>query len=409
MKIEIITKKSSDRCLNVTASQVDSLRINNDVSSTVRVYQDGVIGVEGALGECDLQQLQAKATEKLQQGIPYPETHDQAQTLSVDNSKHIFDEKDFIPAVSKLLARLSAENPDFLFNNKVFLNSSQSNYKNSDGTDLSYTGNQFVISLTIKHKGSANIMDESYGCESDYFDENQICHDVKLKCDAFLNKIPQVSEEEIVVIGDAEPISHAIQHFVSDLYFNGASLLGGKLGEQIFNQNLNLVINRDPAKQINLAFFDAEGVVNPNFVNHIVKNGVFERLLTCKKSSVQYNTPNLGAASASYNGVPQIGMSGFDITPTVESLDQLVNGKAIYLSVSSGGDMTPSGDVSMPVMVAYLYENGKLVGKLPELTVTANIFDILGKDFVGATEKGFFQFGKQNYLVYKAKLVNKAE
>ena len=36
-----------------------------------------------------------------------------------------------------------------------------------------------------------------------------------------------------------------------------------------------------------------------------------------------------------------------------------------------------------------------------------NIFDILGKDFIGVTDKGFFNFGRQSYFVYKAKIVNK--
>ena len=69
--------------------------------------------------------------------------------------------------------------------------------------------------------------------------------------------------------------------------------------------------------------------------------------------------------------------------------------------------MTPSGDISMPSIVSYLVEDGQIVGKLPEFTVCGNIFDILGKDFIGVTDKGFFSFGRQNYFVYKAKIVNK--
>ena len=69
--------------------------------------------------------------------------------------------------------------------------------------------------------------------------------------------------------------------------------------------------------------------------------------------------------------------------------------------------MTPSGDISLPSIVSYLYDSGKLVGRLPEFTVTGNIFDILGKDFVGVTQNGLYEFGRFKYMVYKAKLVNK--
>ena len=57
--------------------------------------------------------------------------------------------------------------------------------------------------------------------------------------------------------------------------------------------------------------------------------------------------------------------------------------------------------------MAYLYEDGKLAGKLPEFTVTGNLFDIFGKDFIGVCKKGFYSFGKNKYFVYKAKIVNK--
>ena len=409
MKIEKIITKESNRCINVTASKVDSLRINNNLENTVRVYDNGVIGVEGCLGQADFAAMEKAATAKLQQGIPYPETHDVILVKSVDTAKHIFDEKEFIPAISALLARLEKENPQFLFSNKVLLNSMERSYENSDGTKLTYKGNEFALGLAIKYKGSANIMDEFYSGESDYFDENQICRDVKTITDAFLNTIPQVAEDEITVIGSFEPLQYAMQHFIADLYFNKASLLDGKLGQKIFNDKLNILVNRNPQTELNIPFFDTEGVVNDGCVSHIVKDGKLTKLVTCKKSAMQYNTENLGSASAAYNGVPQIGMGGFDVATTATNLSELVKGKAVYLSSTGGGDMTTSGDVSIPCMVAYLYQDGKLVGKLPEFTVTGNIFDILGKDFVGVCERGLFEFGKQKHFVYKAKLVNKAQ
>lgn len=407
MKTEKIINKESSRCINVAANEVTSLRINNKVENTVRVYDNGCIGVEGRLGNADFGEMEKVAQAKLQQGIAYPETHDEAIVMDVDSTKDILTEEQFVPFVKKLVARLAKENPDFLFSNKVLLNSSCTTYENSDGTKLCYKGNQFDLGLAIKYKGSANIMDEFYGCESDYFDEDEICSDVKIKCDAFLKKLPHV-EDEVTVIGDFEPLQYAMQHFLADLYFNKSSLLDGKLGQKIFNEKFSFLVNRDPKRQLNIPFFDAEGVVNDNFVNYVVKNGVLERLVTCKKSAAQYNTENLGSASASYNGVPGLGAGGAEVADTAESLAELVQGEAVYVTTTGGGDMTPSGDFSLPVIVSYLYKDGKLVGRLPEFTVSANIFDVLGNDFVGVTRKGIFQFGRHSYFVYKAKLVNKS-
>lgn len=409
MKTEKIVHKESSRCINVVASQVESLRINNDLQNTVRVYDNGAIGVDGTLGHADFAQMEQNAKAKLAQGIPYPETHDEVKVLNVDTAKHIFDEKEFIPKISKLLARLAKENPEFLFGNKVFLDNMERTYENSDGTKLTYRGNQFALGLSLKYKGSANIMDEFYSGAGNYFDEDQIARDVKTECDAFLNKLPQIDEDEVTVIGGFEPFQYAIQHFIADMYFNKASLLDGKLGQKIFNDRLSVLNNRNPETQTYLPYFDDEGVINDDNVSYLVKNGVLEKLITCKKSADQYGCENLGVASAPYNGVPQPSMYGFDVQSTAKNLSEIVKGKAIYLSNTGGGDMTTSGDISIPSMVSYLYEDGKLIGKLPEFTVTGNLFDILGKDFVGVAEQGLFEYGQRKYFVYKAKLVNKAQ
>lgn len=408
MKTEKIINRTSSRCLNITASKVDSLRINNDLENTVRVYDNGMIGVEGALGNVGFDKLEQSAKAKLQQSIPYPETHDRPIKQSIDSTKHILSDKEFIPVISKLLDKLASDNTEFLFSNKILINSTDKTYENSDGTVLAYKGNQFNCGLALKYKGSSNIMDEFYGCESDYFDAEEICRDVKKQCDAFLNPLPHIEDDEAVIISGYEPLQHAISHFVADLYFNKASLFDGKLGQKIFNDKLNLVIDRSPERQLNIPFFDTEGVVNEDYINYLIKDGVLTKLITCKKSAAQYNTDNLGCAGAEYNGVPQASGGGLDVLSTAKNLSELISGKAIYLSYTSGGDMTPSGEISMPSIVSYLYENGKLIGKLPEFTVTGNLFDILGENFIGVTEHGLYEFGRRKYIVYKAKLVNKA-
>ncbi len=408
MKTEKLVTKISNLSLNIVANEVESLRINESCKNTLRIYENGVIGVAGSIGTADWAALEETARQNLSQGIPYPEAHAAARELSLDTCTEVIAEKEFVPAMKHLLARLSAENPEFLFSNKLQLNTTEATYESSDGENYSYRGNQFLIVLMLKHKGSANIVDESYECESRYFNEDEICRDVKRVCEAFLKPLPHVEEDEVTVIGGFEPLEYAASHLLADLYFNNASLLAGKLGQKLFSEKLTLTVNRDPKQQLNLPFFDAEGVVNEGYVNALVKNGVFERLLTCKRSAEQYHTENLGCAAADYNGVPDAGGRGLDVADTAEALKELVHGRAVYLSATSGGDMTPAGDISLPVLTSYLYEDGELLGKLPEYALSFNLFDVLNENFVGVTEKGLFGFGEHKYLVYRAKIVNKS-
>ena len=45
--------------------------------------------------------------------------------------------------------------------------------------------------------------------------------------------------------------------------------------------------------------------------------------------------------------------------------------------------MTPEGHFATPVQMAYLLEDGRIKGRLPELNISGDFFDMLGKDYVG--------------------------
>lgn len=80
-------------------------------------------------------------------------------------------------------------------------------------------------------------------------------------------------------------------------------------------------------------------------------------------------------------------------------LTDVVKGKAIYISVTSGGDMTPDGNVATPVMLAYLYDGGKLVGTLPEFGISGNIYDFLGNDLIAVAKNDMFDYMEEQVLV----------
>ena len=50
MDKEFLTKTSCSVTLNVTAGKIDSFREKEETTSTVRVYEDGFVGIAGSLG-----------------------------------------------------------------------------------------------------------------------------------------------------------------------------------------------------------------------------------------------------------------------------------------------------------------------------------------------------------------------
>ncbi len=408
MKKEIYKSLSSSACVNITAGAPDSLRIKNETQTSVRVYDKDLIGVAGKLGNVELDALEKEATANLQMGIPYPETHDEVLVKSVDTRKNICDKSQLLKNVKDFTDKLTEQNPDFIFSGKVILNERRASYENSDGTKLDYLGNNIEYSVIFKSKNSANIMDGGIIAEGDKDISSDLLVDVHNQLTAFNNNLPHVDGDSSLVLLDPMYFTFAVQHFVADLYCNGGSLLNGKLGQKVFSDKFSVCCDRNPSRQLCIPFFDVEGTVNDDNKTYLVKNGVMQKLLGTKSNAKKYNIENFGNSSAEYASVPVPSIAGFTTDRNFNCIEDALKGKqAIYIAETSGGDMTPDGIISLPVQVAYLYKDGKLVGKLPEFSVSANLFEMFGDDLVGVVKNTINKTSRENILITKMNLVNK--
>lgn len=410
MRTELLKKKTRSACANVTGGAVDSLRLKTETSTTVRVYDNGFIGIAGKIGDADEEALKKEAVKNIERKIPYPDLPDKPLYKSINVKKDIVSDEKFLPYVKDLFKRVADENPAFIINGKAYLNEMESAYSSGTGRDLSYKGNSIELDVVFKDKSSANIMDGSFFAEDDKLIGDDFAEDVKTKLDAYLKQVPHVDGDKMPVIMSGAYFTFIIQHFIADVYCNGVSLLNGKLKTKVFHDKFSALINLDPEKRIGIEFFDTEGVAFDDYKSYIVKNGVMEKLFTTKFTAQKYGVENLGSAYADYADAPGLSGRGFAIERTAENLEDILKGReAIFLDVSSGGDMTPDGNMSLPSQLSFLYRDGKLVGRLPEFALCGNVFDVYGKNYLGACSLGslFKTAERETVVVAEMNVVNK--
>lgn len=386
MEHEFLKHTTRSVTLNVTGGKIDSFREREETTGTVRVYENGCIGIAGCLGEPDEAALTAKAKDALALGIPYPCKLEGTLQKEDLREEEILPISEFLPTMQSFLDRLGERCPRFAFSNKVSLRYQRCDYRNSLGRRLASSGWKLSMDLAIQNRGSGNLFDTFLGWEGNKFDPEDILNRFQAQYDAFYIPADLAPGRYPVVIGSLDLFGTFLQSFIGELYAAGASLLSGKLGQKIFSDKLSLRADMNPATNPGCCFFDDEGCVASDLRPALIENGVLTGLLTTKKSADQYHLPNLGASVGAYDGVPGLAFRGLYVDPTAEHLRDLVPGKAVYVVVASGGDVTPDGHFATPVQMAYLLENGKPAGRLPELNVSGNFFDLLGKDFLGAVQ-----------------------
>lgn len=386
METEFLKQTTRSVTLNVTGGKIDSFREQEETTGTVRAYENGCIGVAGCLGGAREAALTAKAKEALASGIPYPCKLEGALEKEDLHEAEILPVPELIPTMQAFLNQLGERCPKFAFSNKISLNYQRCEYRNSLGRRLASSGWNMSIGLTIQNRGSGNLFDNYLGWSGNQFDPEDILSRFQEQYDAFYVPADLEPGRYPVILSAADLFGTFLQSFVGELYAAGASLLSGKLGEKAFSDKLSLRADMNPDTHPGCCFFDDEGCIAPDLRPTLIEKGVLKGLLTTKKSADQYGLPNLGTAIGAYDGVPGLGFHRFYADPTAAHLRELAPGKAVYVVLASGGDTTPDGHFATPVQMAYLMENGKLVGRLPELNIGGNFFDLLGKDFLGAVQ-----------------------
>ena len=383
MEKEFLTTTRRSVTLNVTGGKIDSFREQEETTGTVRVYEGDCIGVAGCLGAPDEEALTAKAKDALELGIPYPCNLEGALEKTDLHEDEISPVAACRPTLQAFLDRHGTACPRFALSNKVSLSYGRTEYRNSLGRHLTSSGNSLSIELLAQNRGSGNLFDTVLTFEGDRFDADRLLEQFRREFDAFYTPADIAPGRYPVIMGTSEFFGAFLRQFVAEMYASGASLLSGKMGQSVFSDKLSLRNDMNPATNAGCCFFDEEGCVTPGLRPALIENGVLTGLLTTKKSAEKFGLPNLGTASAAYDGVPSLGFNQFYADATAPTLGALAPGKAVYVVIASGGDMTPEGHYATPVQMAYLVENGKLVGRLPELNISGNFFELLGKDYLG--------------------------
>ena len=77
------------------------------------------------------------------------------------------------------------------------------------------------------------------------------------------------------------------------------------------------------------------------------------------------------AADGAYDDAPALSLPPLSVRPTGKTLEEILDGRPALYVLTSGGDVTPDGSFATPVQMAYLYQNGRLIGRLPEFGLRA--------------------------------------
>lgn len=399
---ENYTRHFQDTTATIVNSRVESIRYKNITKTGIRVYHEGFIGVAGAIGDFNEDQLTREAVDALSQKIEYPAEPSINFNKNIDMRVTHMPENSFRREVESFLEELSECRKDFIFSNKISITGQKVHMYNECGLNLEYSDRALQISLVFKDKSSSNLFDGYFGFDERYYDREKMLEQINMTLDAYSEKVnlPGKGKYPVIFFKNEFPVGKLISDLRGDVYATGGSLFSGKEGQQVFNSNLTFFQAMGPHEVNNMPFFDAEGTVNKDYRYEFIENGVLVAPYTDKRTAAKYGLKLTGSASASYDGVPALDFLNFSFRPSEKTVGELLGGKpGIFILVASGGDFTPEGNFATPVQLAMLFDGKRFTGRLPELNISSNLFAMLGDDFRGMGKDTVFPYSTEKMVI----------
>jgi len=393
------TESMDDSTAGITAGRVDSVRNRSILKTGLRLYDGETVGVAGCLGEPDISDLRKRAREALG-SVPFPWAPNSGlvrhREVPGGENGSVLTEAEAIVSV------LSGEFPDILVSGKLTFGRYH-RALSGGGLDLSFALRGYNLSLTFKRRDSNAIIDGFFATGGTSMDRGQVLSEIRREFMAFLNPVapPASGIHNVVFIDTGTVLSQTLGDLQGLRFATGSSLLSGRRDQKVFSSGLTLLQFADERE--GTPFFDAEGTVTPPEGLPLVREGVFVAPFTDIRTAMTYDLPLTGAATAQYDGVPSLGFPDIRVKPSDRTLPELLDGKpAICISVTAGGDFTPTGGFGAPVQLAYLMDaSGNLVGRLPECSISSTVWKMLGDDFVGVSSDPFYPSSDRRAMVMR--------
>lgn len=363
-------------------NKIKSFHKSDSTCTSFRVYKNGEAGIHRQVGEISDAEGYAKAEENLCLHRPYPYTLESGKR-SRNKIERDYTDKELLDIAKEALARITEKYPRFTLSGSFSMQRSRLSQTNEAGMDYENMDCHVQASFQYKHKDSKNLVDGFFSISERNFSMEKLYEMADNYLGAF-EKTTELPEEAILQMQYYNLVGVVSSHLNAELLSLNTSLLAGKIGQQVFSEEFTLVDDVSDEYCWHSPFWDGEGCVKENDKRVFIEKGVPLLGYADKRIAEKYNVPHTGNAGYSYSDIPSNGNVSMQIKRSTKTTKELLAGRlTIVLDNYSGGGFNEKGDYVMPVHHAFLCDGEKFLGSLPPFTISSNMFDMFGKDFIG--------------------------
>lgn len=256
----------------------------------------------------------------------------------------------------------------------------------SNGFEKNYTKSIFSVSangLLAKDDQMLNIYKSKSSLPS-FKDIDQICHPIKENFQ-LCQKSSSIKSGNYKVLFTPKGFKTLISILTSALngksVQKGISPLSEKLGDPLLDERISLIDDGTIEQGLSSAPFDGEGT--PVQKNVLFDKGILKSFIYDKQTAGLMQTKSTGSASRSYSSIPSPGFRNLKVPAGNDDynsmLDSIDEGILVDQFIGAGQSNVIAGEFSMNLALAYKIEKGQLSGRLKDVMMSGNVYEVLNQ------------------------------
>jgi PmbA protein len=386
---EVFMVTAEETPVQFEANRLKHIQSKQSSYAALRIVKNGRIGYAISSGTSGSRDLVSAAVETAEFGIkaefelpsltPYPEIKvfdPDVESVSLDEMVKLGEE---------LIATVRGHSQDILCQAEVNKGITSVRIINSRGGEVNYKQSTFALGIEghlIRNTDMLFVGESESSCHP--ISETRAVTDVVLRQLELAENQARLPSKRMPVVFTPSGVASALipplmAAFNGKIVLEGASPIGNRTGEAVFDRKLSL--RDDPTIDYRPESRPADDEGVPSRCTPLVEEGKIANFIYDLQTAALARTQSTGNGTRNSGGLLAPAPTAFILTPGDTTFEEMVNdvkeGLVIeYLMGAAQGNIL-SGDFSGNVLLGYKIESGKIVGRVKDTMVSGNVYQLL--------------------------------
>jgi PmbA protein len=387
-QVEVLSLQNEKTTVEYEANQLKTCSVAETRGTAVRVIRKGQLGFAASSDETAMDKLAANALESAAYGdrakFSFPDTEPAPIVRTFDKVVADLPIARLAEIGKEILDLVLSVEPEARCNIALERSTVSANIRNQKGLDVAFKTSPLSLGLEIDRIEGDDvlILFDQLGTtvwENDYMDFARRLVEKLINARTIAKIKPGRMPVLFAPSGTlalAFPLSQGLN---GKEVYKGTSPLTGKIGEKIFDEKLTIIDDGTIDGKFASASYDDEGV--PRRRNTLIEKGMLKGFIYDLKTAAQSGVESTGNASRSLFYPPEPSGTNLVIqagnTPLKDILAGMEKGIIVEDLLGIGQGNVISGAFSNPLALAFMVEKGEIVGRVKDLSIAGNIYDLL--------------------------------